>query len=186
MWWSPLPWVRHYYFLGGEVECLNVVFQSYIASSRPVVKRCTVRKIPSAVIMSRSWNIGWRNRSTDHIITLLTLFTVNTNLITTFVISVLSLDSRQLMYIFFKSCLSISELVTVSCSCRFKWYIKTSIIIIMQFLTLPKATVYGGIGFLTAKSKDSKIISVTDTLTQMPKHTLIPSSLCPYTSISQA
>ena len=31
---------------------------------------------------------------------------------------------------------------------------KISIIIIMQFLTMPKATVYGGIGFLSTKSKD--------------------------------
>ncbi|KAF8802138.1 hypothetical protein BYT27DRAFT_7113401 [Phlegmacium glaucopus] len=51
----------------------------------------------------------------DHIISLLTLFTVNTNLITT--------------------CLSISELVT--------------------FFALPKATVYGGIGFLSSKSNFS-------------------------------
>ena len=32
---------------------------------------------------------------------------------------------------------------------------KTSIIIIIQFLTLPNATVYGGIGFISARSKES-------------------------------
>ena len=41
-------------------------------------------------------------------------------------------------------------------------------IILIQFLTLPNATVYGGIAFLTAKSKDSKLILIlyTDGLTQ--------------------
>lgn len=61
-----------------------------------------------------------QNPRTDHIITLLTLFTVNTNFITT--------------------CFSISELVT--------------------FLTLPDATVYGGIGFLTAKTYLNSFLAV--------------------------
>jgi len=61
-----------------------------------------------------------RDRRTDHVITLLTLFTVNTNLITT--------------------CISISELVT--------------------FLTLPNASVYGGIAFLIAKSYFNSFLAV--------------------------
>jgi len=60
------------------------------------------------------------DQRTDHVITLLTLFTVNTNLITT--------------------CVSISELVT--------------------FLTLPNATVYGGIGFLAAKTYLNSFLAV--------------------------
>jgi len=61
-----------------------------------------------------------RTESTDHIITILTLFTVNTNLIT--------------------ACLSISELVT--------------------FLTLPKAAVYGGLGFLSIKTYLNSFLAV--------------------------
>jgi hypothetical protein len=61
-----------------------------------------------------------RNPRTDHLITILTLFTVNTNLITT--------------------CLSISELVT--------------------FLTLPKAAVYGGLGFLSIKTYFNSLLAV--------------------------
>jgi len=60
------------------------------------------------------------NPRTDHVITLLTLFTVNTNLITT--------------------CLSISELVT--------------------FLTLPNATVYGGLALLSAKTYLNSFLAV--------------------------
>jgi len=61
-----------------------------------------------------------QNPRTDHVITLLTLFTVNTNFITT--------------------CFSISELVT--------------------FLTLPNATVYGGIAFLTGKTYLNSFLAV--------------------------
>jgi len=63
---------------------------------------------------------GLKNSRTDHVITIMTLFTVNTNLITT--------------------CLSISELVT--------------------FLALPKATVYGGIGFLSTKTYSNTFLAV--------------------------
>jgi len=72
------------------------------------------------ISLQRARSRDGENTRTDHIITLLTLFTVNTNLITT--------------------CLSITELAT--------------------FLALPKATVYGGVGFLTSKTYLNSFLAV--------------------------
>jgi len=76
--------------------------------------------IAMTISLHRSRSGDDQNPRTDHVITLLTLFTVNTNLLTT--------------------CLSISELVT--------------------FLTLPNATVYGGLAFLSAKTYLNSFLAV--------------------------
>ncbi|KAF4583564.1 hypothetical protein EYR38_002317 [Pleurotus pulmonarius] len=77
----------------------------------------------------------YRSRSgveqTDHVITLMILFIVNTNLLTTL--------------------LSISELVTVRSPISLD--ARRANVDTMQFFALPTAAIYGGLGFLTPKCR---------------------------------
>ena len=89
------------FFFLTKVFTRRLIF-SYISPSRSADRRYAVRNSAS-----NHDNVGgtqpsvWRSRSTDHVITLLTLFTVNTNFLTTFVIWWLFLASRQLNYLSF-------------------------------------------------------------------------------------
>ncbi|KAJ3565271.1 hypothetical protein NP233_g7738 [Leucocoprinus birnbaumii] len=75
-------------------------------------------------------------KKTDHIIKLLILFTVNTNLITTYFFIPFGLND---VYLICDSLLSMAELAT--------------------FLVLPKATIYGGIGFLGPKTYFNTVLA---------------------------